>query len=241
MADTVVYIDGLNFYYGAVAKRPDWKWVDFEALARILVPLDDILLIRYFTAIIRPRFAGDRSPERQNAYIRAVRSNPLIQVELGHFRSDDKFRPLAQRHPLHHLFVPTLRPRWLMSAVWKDNHRRRAEGVTLARVTINEEKGSDVNLGAWLLHDALAGATPRAQKAIVVTNDSDLATPLRLTRSHGVEIGLVNPHQQPTNRRLKAEATFEIPFRPGVLAKCQLPDTVRDGRNREIHRPREWR
>lgn len=77
MADTVVYIDGLNFYYGAVAKRPDWKWVDFEALARILVPLDDILLIRYFTAIIRPRFAGDRSPERQNAYIRAVRSNPL--------------------------------------------------------------------------------------------------------------------------------------------------------------------
>src|SRR5204863_4117249 len=82
---TYVYIDGLNFYYGAVKGTP-YKWVDFEALARALVPRDSIGLIRYFTAPVKPLFPGDRAHERQNALLRAIATNPLIEITRGHFR-----------------------------------------------------------------------------------------------------------------------------------------------------------
>ena len=48
---TIVYIDGFNFYYGAVKDTPH-KWLDFEAFCRLLLPRDDIVKIRYFTARI---------------------------------------------------------------------------------------------------------------------------------------------------------------------------------------------
>jgi hypothetical protein len=43
-----------------------------------------------------------------------------------------------------------------------------------------EEKGSDVNLASYLLVDGFAG---EYDIAIVVSNDSDLAEPIRLVRS----------------------------------------------------------
>lgn len=238
---TIVYVDGLNFYYGAVAKYPELKWVDFEQFARLLVPQDHLVKVRYFTAQVKPRYTGDRSNERQSVYLRAIRTNPLIEVELGHFRADIKARALADR-PSRSLFKPHLRPHTLMRGVWWDNARRRDIGqAATVLVKIMEEKGSDVNLGAWLVHDALAPGGRLADKAIVITNDSDLATPLRLAGQSGVEVGLVNPHDTPTNRKLLAAASFEIPFRREALAKCQLPDVVTTAKQKQLHRPAEWR
>ncbi len=74
MAGTFIYIDGLNFYYGAV-KGTSNRWVDLGALSRHLVPNDQIVKIRYFTAIVKQRWPGDRAHERQNAYLRAVLAN----------------------------------------------------------------------------------------------------------------------------------------------------------------------
>ncbi len=36
--------------------------------------------------------------------------------------------------------------------MWRDKVRRRTDGVTRARVMIEEEKGSDVNLGVHLVN-----------------------------------------------------------------------------------------
>ncbi|MCB9423481.1 MAG: NYN domain-containing protein [Ilumatobacteraceae bacterium] len=239
---TIVYIDGLNFYYGAVAKFPELKWVDFEKFARLLVPNDDLIKVRYFTAQVKPRYPGDRSSERQNVLLRAVRTNPLIEVELGHFRADVKSRAIAGDRPTRSLFRPHLRPHTVMRGVWWDNARRRApHEPAMVYVRVMEEKGSDVNLGAWLVHDALNPAGRLADKAIVVTNDSDLATPLRLARESGVQVGLVNPHDTSTARKLRTAADFEIPFRREALAKCQLPNVVRTSKGKEIHRPAAWR
>lgn len=46
---TIAYIDGFNFYYGAV-KGTQYKWLNFEALCQRLLPRDHIVKIRYFTA-----------------------------------------------------------------------------------------------------------------------------------------------------------------------------------------------
>lgn len=93
---TNVYIDGFNFYFGA-AKGTAWKWVDLEALARLLVPDDELGTIHYFTAHVAERYPGDETPRRQAVYIRAVRANPRINVVLGHFKSRSKWRSLDDR------------------------------------------------------------------------------------------------------------------------------------------------
>ena len=66
MVGTYFYVDGLNFYYGAVKGTPN-KWVDFEALAHLLVPHDRVEKIRYFTARVKGplhRRPGPRGAER---------------------------------------------------------------------------------------------------------------------------------------------------------------------------------
>lgn len=236
--DTFVYIDALNFYYGSV-KGTAHKWVDFEALSRALVPRDRIGRIKYFTAQVKPLSPGDRTHERQNAFLRAVDVNPLIEIIRGHFRSDVRLRALAEaRHPPEELFIPGLRPAADLAAMLTDAQARRTGPATMARVVIPEEKGSDVNLGTHLLYDALKG---HCAKAVVITNDSDLREPIRLAVAEGVAVGIVNPHRKaPTNKNLKAVASFEIPLRANTVAACQMPNPVVTARGRQIHKPREW-
>ncbi len=50
---------------------------------------------------------------------------------------------------------------------------------TFTRVVKTEEKGSDVNLAAHVLNDAWLD---KYDCAVVISNDSDLAEPLRLVR-----------------------------------------------------------
>ena len=54
---TIVYIDGFNFYYGAVKGTP-YKWLDLDRLCRLILPRGNIVKIRYFTARISAR-TGD--------------------------------------------------------------------------------------------------------------------------------------------------------------------------------------
>ena len=58
---TIVYIDGFNFYYGAVKGTP-YKWLDLEALCRRLLPKDQIVKIRYFTARVASRPEDPQQP-----------------------------------------------------------------------------------------------------------------------------------------------------------------------------------
>ena len=236
-AQTIVYIDALNFYYGALKGTSD-KWVDLGAFAQRLLPRDDVIRIKYFTAKVIDRFPGDRTGERQQAYLRAVRTNPLVDIHLGHFRSDIKWRTLADgRFDVSELFSPPFRPTWLIRRMWRDQVKRRTEPATSARVVIHEEKGSDVNLGVNLVFDAAAGT---CQKALVISNDADLEEAVRLARRAGVEVGIVNPQRSATNKRLKRVADFEIPLRHDILSKCQLPNLVVDRNGRQIHRPKQW-
>jgi uncharacterized LabA/DUF88 family protein len=237
MGGTYIYIDALNFYYGAV-KRTNNKWVDLEALAQHLVPQDQVTMIRYFTANVKQRWPGDRAHERQNVYLRAIKTNPIIRVTHGHFRADYKWRPLADtKFEIGELFRPTLRPAWLARLMFEDAKRRRSSPATVARVKIPEEKGSDVNLATYLLHDAL---TKKSDKAIVISNDADLAEAVRLTVASGVPVGIVNPHQGPVNGHLKRAGSFVMPFRREDLGSLQMPATVTDSKGRQIHRPKEW-
>jgi hypothetical protein len=77
-----------------------------------------------------------------------------------------------------------------------------------------EEKGSDVNLAAHLLRDAFL---KNFEIAVLITNDSDLAEPVRIVRYDlGLPVGILNPHQAHSSV-LKELATFSKRIRQGDL------------------------
>ena len=56
-----------------------------------------------------------------------------------------------------------------------------------------EEKGSEVNLTSHVLRDALS---KKFEVAVLITNDSDLAEPVRIVAHElGLPVAILNPYQ----------------------------------------------
>lgn len=91
---TNVYIDGFNFYYGAVRGTP-YKWLGFSALCRILLPRHQIKRIYYFTALVDARPSDPDKRLRQETYLRALRTLPNMKIILGSFITHIDNMPLA--------------------------------------------------------------------------------------------------------------------------------------------------
>ncbi len=112
-----------------------------------------------------------------------------------------------------------------------------------ATVIKTEEKGSDVNLATQLLVD---GFQDLYDVAAVVTNDSDLTSPIRAVRDIlKRRVVVLSPNWRPQghvphiNRSLQHAATDVFRIREGVLRVSQFSDPVMDG-TREIRKPAGW-
>jgi hypothetical protein len=91
---TTVYIDGFNLYYGAL-RGSTYTWLDLEALSHRLLPKDTINKARYFTARIAARPGDPQQAQRQETYLRALRTLPLVTIHYGHFLTHTVRMPLA--------------------------------------------------------------------------------------------------------------------------------------------------
>jgi len=110
-------------------------------------------------------------------------------------------------------------------------------GPRFARVTKTEEKGSDVNIAAHLIHDAHKGFF---DVAVLVTNDSDLMEPIKIVRREvGLQVGILNPHEQTPSQMLLKHASFMKQIRHGVLAASQFPHVLKDEKG-VFHKPKAW-
>ena len=211
---TIVYVDGFNLFYGALKGRgPGHKWLDLRALSRRLLPENNIVQIRYFTARVSARPHDPGIPERQQAYLRALSTLADVTVHHGEFKVS---------YPWMAVFDPTAPPDQLPKKV---------------QVIKTEEKGSDVNIGSYLILDACRG---RCEVAVVITNDSDLTEPVRLAREElGIAVGVVNPHE--TARRSRSlQGTFFRQLRRNTVRQCQFPEVLEDAAGRPVHRPAGW-
>lgn len=206
--NTIAYVDGFNLYYGAVKDTP-YKWLDIAALCRYLLPHSEIKQIKYFTALISARLTDPGKPARLQTYIRALSTLPEIKIVYGSFLTHERWMPIAGSSGSKPAFIKVVR---------------------------TEEKGSDVNLAAHLVHDAHEKAF---ELAVLITNDSDLLEAIKIIRYElGLPIGILNPQKKPS-RVLMPHISFIKQIRKGVLAASQFPDMLTDTIG-IFHKPREW-
>jgi uncharacterized LabA/DUF88 family protein len=194
---TIVYVDGFNLYYGAL-RDTRHKWLDLEALCQRLLPKDQIVAIRYFTARVNTRPDDPQQAQRQETYLRALATLPLVTTHYGRFLS----------HPVR---MPLVNPP--------------TNGPRTVEVLKTEEKGSDVNLASHLLLDAFQRT---CDTAVVISNDSDLREPIQIAEQLlGITVGIINPHPA-NRRSRALKASFFKQLRPPVLPACQLPTQLTD-------------
>lgn len=210
---TIVYVDGFNLYYGCL-KGTRHRWLDLEKLCRqMLRPHQKIVEIKYFTAKVQPRAGNPQQAQRQQIYLRALRTVPNLSIHFGRFFS----RPAVRR-----LEKPPKR------------------GSPYRSVWITEEKGSDVNLASHLLID---GFRARYDLAVVISNDSDLKTPVEVVRGDlDAPVGILNPHPHRSwalSPRVIPMDSFYLPIRPGVLANSQFPAKLKDS-DGAFSKPTPW-
>lgn len=78
---SIVYVDGFNFYYGVIKRGPN-KWLDIADCFTRIRQNDIIQKIHYFTTIVEDA----EGKVRQQVYLRALASTPLVSIVLGKFK-----------------------------------------------------------------------------------------------------------------------------------------------------------
>jgi uncharacterized LabA/DUF88 family protein len=81
-----VYVDGFNLYFGILQGAPDLKWLDLQSFMDFLRPDEEIVGLRYFTALVDPQKHLSVSRDRQKRYLLALESCSRVQVIKGKYQ-----------------------------------------------------------------------------------------------------------------------------------------------------------
>jgi phosphohistidine swiveling domain-containing protein len=202
---TCVYIDGFNLYYGSLKDTP-YRWLNIQKMCKLLFPNDNIVKIKYFTAPVKAKGIDVDAPNRQQVYLRAIRTLANVEIIEGFFLSHTVTMKLAH-------------------------------GNGYAQVIKSEEKGTDVNIATHLVHDAHIGYF---EKAVVISNDSDLVTPISVVAGElNLPVVVVSPFEK-NNIQLKSVATGIKKIRRGLLSVSQFDEVLTDSKG-TISIPEKWR
>ena len=207
--------------YYGLLKGSPYRWLDIHKLCQTELPANQINRIRCFSVRVISRPSDPDQRNRQNAYFRALETIPNLSMHLGHFLESEVN----------------------MRRVAPD-----ASGSKFALVKKTEEKGSDVNLASYLLLD---GFNKDYEVAVVITNDSDLAEPIRLVRQElKLRVLVLHPCKVAdpvkgaaagrVSVELQRSSTQSIVIEEASLAASQLPPTIIDGQGRTITKPVGW-
>lgn len=194
-----------------------------------------------------------------NLYHRALRNTPYRWLDLA--KLFKLLLPHDQVHRIHYYTAriaarpgdpdqPTRQQFYLRALATTPNlsitygqfltHRKKmplaSDPKKIVEVLRTDEKGSDVNLATHLIYEGMAD---EYDTAVVVSNDSDLAEPVRIvTQEIHKKVGILSPAKYPT-RELHKHCTFYKPIRHAVLAASQFPPELQDVHGK-FRKPASW-
>jgi hypothetical protein len=218
------YVDGFNLYYGLFRGQGHvsaaYKWLDIIRLTELTairrgIQNPNVVAVRYCTSQSLPTRTDPNQPARQAQLWSALRSDSRVSLIQGlHVERSSTVCAYGQDGK------PQDKP-------FKASRR--------------EEKGSDVNVAAYLLRDA---AKNEFDIAMVFSDDSDLENAIKLaTVDFGKEVWVVSPAFRRTKPTLVLQRASSRYFRVDVslLSQCVLPDPIIDSQGTVVARkPKEW-
>lgn len=195
-----VYVDGYNLYYGARdccgRSTAGWRWLDVRALAENVIATQGqwknavVEKVVYCTA--RVDAATNPSAQAdQDVYLKALLAAKAVDhIEYGNYVTRTKTGLLAvdDKDARGRYRARVITSAWPLM-VRDSSGAPVPDAQFMVKYMHFEEKGSDVNVASHLLLDVL---TQTVDAAVVISNDSDLALPLREARKR-VPIGTANP------------------------------------------------
>ena len=209
---TDVFIDGLNFYYGAVKGSP-YKWIDFRKLSENVLPEHRIGRIYYFTAPVQSRPPDIEQPLRQETFLRALATIPELEIHRGVFTRQIVLMPPAETA---------------------------LEDSGYFRVLKTEEKQTDVNLATHMV--ARGALKLFEQAAVISNDSDFVGAIRYVREQWGLPVIALNPNvwrRRRINDSIKQAATYVRNISVSHLARSQLPDQIRDDRG-VITKPPTW-
>lgn len=200
-------------FYYGCLKGSPDKWLDIGAFCRASLPNDTILRIRYFTAQVKATASNPDAPVRQMVYLRALATLPNMSIHEGRFFRTTKTGKLV---------------------------RPRIPGLDRATITTWEEKATDVSIATHLVADGFRGVYERA---VVISNDSDLLEPIALIHAElGLPVDVLSPHAstgKPSYHLQQVASSYRAVDR-ALLGACQFPPRLIDAQGRVITKPVAW-
>jgi len=223
---TIVYIDGFNFYYGMLAERPDLKWLNYQRLAELLRPDDDLLKVRLFTTIVdqpasRPPGTTTKH-DRQSAYLSALKTQQKLEITYGKFSSRERdCRVSSCKMPIG----------------------------PQRRYSAREEKQTDVQLALQIVLDLRAeqDVGRHLDNIVLMSADIDmipaLAAAFRLDKKVKTPVYIPVHEAELKYRRKDDFSNYCDPVKPipeKYLRMAQFPDSVEIKPCCFVQRPGEW-
>lgn len=207
-------------------KDTSYRWLNLLALCENLFPDRDFHKIRYFTAKVKASKHDPTAPTRQETYWRALRTISNLEIVKGNF-----------------VRWPRRMPQFPLAYIW-NNYNKPPQNVQVQRT---EEKGSDVNLAAYLIYD---NCMDNIGESIIISNDSDLAEAIWIvTNKLGRTVIVVNPNRTKMARKysrckiskeLQRVATKSvISINENILAQSQFISSLVDAKG-NIIKPTKW-
>lgn len=83
----IIYIDGFNLYWGILRHFPKWKWLNLQSFFEALRLDDEVLGVKYFTAIVERDKPQSSTREKQARYLNALKTLPKILLIYGKFQA----------------------------------------------------------------------------------------------------------------------------------------------------------
>ena len=211
---TIIYIDGFNLYYRL--KHTPYRWLNIEKLSQFYLDTkqNQIVKIKYFTALVKEQAGDPSNISRQHRYLRALKTLSNLEIIFGQFKK-----------------------RQVTGLKCYLENEKFTESKELVTISKWEEKESDVNIAGHIISDAYEN---RYDCAVLMSNDTDLKMPLKLVKKNlKKQVGIISPRRN-MHVELREASHFQKRISNKVLEECQFPETMKDDKG-EFFCPPKWK
>ena len=209
-----MYIDGFNLYFGVLRDNPGWKWLNLQKFCEKLRPDDDVVAIKYFTAIVDPEKQHSQTKDRQKTYIRALTRCPKVEVIYGKYQ----MREVTCR------------------ARCKERHKVPEEKKTDVEIAVSMLSDSIAGLTDRVV---LVSGDSDQEPAIqwIINRSKGMPQKIKVSVYIPELPGVPNPRRNDSYKNMGVEVRT-LPIEE--IKTCQFPALIDIGNGRSIKRPGEW-